>query len=541
MPRPTHRHTHPPTGGRHLALACLLSLAAGCGEADPVATGAGGAGQGGAGGAGQGGAAPGCPAGTRSEGEACLPAGVDVCSPGFVPDQGGCAPLLPEAPCPSGQLALPGETVCRPVAPCEGGAYGSAPEGPTTIHVDGSFAGGPSDGSLAAPFITIGEAVDAATDGAVIAIASGTYPEDVVIQGKALRLHGRCPAEVTIEGSQGALQLADASGTEVHDLSVTGAGVGLVASGSTGVRVERVWLHDLGWRGLDVEQPLGETEVTVVGSLVERATEDGVYAAGATLRLESSVVRDTKLLPATGYGLSLSVLRDGGVPSTVEVVGSVLEGGHGAGILSIESSLVVSSTVIRGVSPQSTEPLSGEGIEATGTQAHPGSVVVSGSVIRDVATAGVLGWGVDVTLDAVTITDVAAFGAEGRGYGAHVQASEGARGSLRVERSRVARTADAGVSIGASELEVTRSVLSGLVGREGQGPLAAAGPLRRERARLGHRGRGARGRGPHRLRRDARGRARRRGGDRRRRPLRARHRASARGGERPLHAHGAWL
>lgn len=472
-----------PAERRHLRrswLLCLTGMAAlatACGE---VASGAGGAGGGATGGAGGGGgeAPEGCPPGSTpsGEGEGCAAAGVGECPAGFSPDDGGCSPILPEAPCPSGRMALPGEATCREVAPCEGGPYGAAPEGPTTIHVDGSFVGGPSDGSLAAPFVTIGEAVEAAQDGGVVAIAAGTYAEDVVIDGKALRLHGRCPDEVAIVGSLGAVQLAHASGSELHDLAVTGAGVGVVASGSTGVRLERVWLHDLGWRGLDVEQPLGETEVTVVGSLIERATEDGAYVAGATLRLEGSVVRETRLDASTGYGLSLSALRDGGVPSSVALVGSMLEGGFGAGALSIESGLTLEGSVISGVATLEHEALSGEGIEITGTAEHPSALVVRGSVIRDVATAGVLGWGSDVELDGVTITDVATFGAEGRGYGAHVQVSEGARGSLTVSRSRIARTENAGVSIGASDAVVVGSVLSGFVGREGSGPLADGGP-----------------------------------------------------------------
>ena len=41
----------------------------------------------------------------------------------------------------------------------------------------------------------------AAAAGATIAVAAGSYAEDVVIQGKSVRLFGRCPALVEVTGA----------------------------------------------------------------------------------------------------------------------------------------------------------------------------------------------------------------------------------------------------------------------------------------------------------------------------------------------------
>jgi hypothetical protein len=57
-----------------------------------------------------------------------------------------------------------------------------------TLHVDAASAGG--DGSAAAPFTTIGAAVAAATDGAVICVAEGVYAETLSPGDVALTLAG---------------------------------------------------------------------------------------------------------------------------------------------------------------------------------------------------------------------------------------------------------------------------------------------------------------------------------------------------------------
>lgn len=62
---------------------------------------------------------PGCesPAEALPDGR-CIQPGVppDGCPEGFVHDGAhGCLAVLPEAPCGPGQMAIPGETTCRPV------------------------------------------------------------------------------------------------------------------------------------------------------------------------------------------------------------------------------------------------------------------------------------------------------------------------------------------------------------------------------------------------------------------------------------------
>ncbi|HZO11776.1 MAG TPA: hypothetical protein VFB62_00905 [Polyangiaceae bacterium] len=70
-------------------------------------------------------------------------------------------------------MAIPGERACHAVMACANGTWGDIPVDPATLYVNGSYAGGGSDGSSAKPWTTIVDAVTAAAPGALIAVAAG--------------------------------------------------------------------------------------------------------------------------------------------------------------------------------------------------------------------------------------------------------------------------------------------------------------------------------------------------------------------------------
>ena len=159
----------------------------------------------------------------------CQAAGVppEACAAGFVADgQQGCEPTLPASPCPVGTMAVPGEATCREVAPCGSGTWGDIPVTTSTEHVDKSYTGGNSDGGPQQFWTTIADGYAAAAAGAIVAIAAGSYAEELVIDGKAVRLWGRCPGQVEVVGpteDAAAITIGlGADGTEVRDLAITG-------------------------------------------------------------------------------------------------------------------------------------------------------------------------------------------------------------------------------------------------------------------------------------------------------------------------------
>ncbi|MBK7402764.1 MAG: hypothetical protein IPJ34_42700 [Myxococcales bacterium] len=281
------------------------------------------------------------------QGGGCRPVGVPpgACGKGFTSDgRAGCAPILPATPCPSGLLAVPGDAVCREVADCGTDPYGAAPTDASTVYVDAAYAGGGSTGSREKPFTTIQAGVDAAPNSAVVAVAAGTYAENVTVT-RSVKLHGRCPKLVEIaalDPKKPALELR-ATG-EVHTLATKGSMVRVLSA--KGVLLDRLWVHDSGFDGVQIG--LG-AEATVRGALLERNVDVGIVLIDAAATIEQVVVRDA-LLGSSGGGQLLSALGK----SSATVRGSLFERFQGIGIRGDQADLVIEDSVIRdAVSPSS--------------------------------------------------------------------------------------------------------------------------------------------------------------------------------------------
>lgn len=462
----------------------------------------------------------GCEAGSLEQADgSCLEAGIpaDQCAAGFAADGlAGCVAILPPEPCGAGTLALPGETACREVADCGEGPWGLAPLSADTQHVDRSYAGGDSDGSAERPWISIQQGVDAATAGGLVAIAAGTYGEDLRISGKPVVLWGRCPSMTEIDGTGAApatvLVANDAAGTEIRSLAVTGPRFGIASSGSLDVRVEQVWVHDTHSRGVIVENTFGDSSLQVRGSLIEGAWEIGAMAYGASLTLESTVVRDTQLGSSSGRGVVVrlgssatiqscliernrdhavmisgstatiadSLLRDtapgpgqqfgGGLvvrrdddsqePSTVSLSGSVLERNHYYGVLVEGSTADVERTVVRDTFPQQLDQSAGVGLQAQ-FDLDPALVTIRQSVfernhygaVSIMASTGHL----ESVIARDTIPDPVS-GEFGRGVMVFYDRELGVPAVGTLLGSVIERNTEAAIFVAASELTVDRTV-----------------------------------------------------------------------------------
>lgn len=268
-----------------------------------------------------------CPPGeTPLQDGSCQAPGVppSECGDGFQPDGGGgCEAILPEEPCPDGSMAIPGETECHPVSPCGAGTWGDIPVEPDTQFVDGSYAGADSDGTQQKPWKTVQQAVDAAAENAIVAVAAGTYAEDVDVGLVPVRLWGVCPSAVTLQGvsATGAVLGIFKSGTEVHAVAITGPALGVFTDAKVEALLEHVWIHDTGHEGA---VGLARSSVTIRGSLIERATDDCAEAAGGALTVEGSSFRDSG--PGSlKRGILVDGFEYGGSAPAVTVRDSLLE------------------------------------------------------------------------------------------------------------------------------------------------------------------------------------------------------------------------
>ena len=126
-----------------------------------------------------------CPAGWRS---VSVAEGISECTPW---PEGG------QLDCPAGEAHFPGTAGCALVgAPCPADGWPAAlPAGRPVRYVRAPGTAG--DGSLTRPFGTINAAIAGATEGDVIAVASGTYDEFFVLPA-GVALYGACAAETIL-------------------------------------------------------------------------------------------------------------------------------------------------------------------------------------------------------------------------------------------------------------------------------------------------------------------------------------------------------
>jgi len=445
-----------------------------------------------------------CPAGTLTlDDGSCQPAGIpaDGCSEGFEHDGDvGCLPILPTERCPSGMIAVPGDTACREVMPCGSGPWGDLPVDANTVYVDQSYVGVDSDGSEAKPWLTIGAAIAAVSSGELIAVAEGRYVEDVVIWGRAVKLWGVCPSKVELVGTSNAvatiMMRTQANGSEIGGLTIGGPSIGILMTGSIDVLVDRVWVRDTGWRGINAQATMGATSMRVVGSLVEGAHGVGVYSSGSEITIEDSVVRSTlggsepnSAGVTTEPSCPNPPMCDANARNALTMNRCLLEENYNLGLGVQGSDATVSATVIRNTQPDDTDVASGRGLTAVmecgGTLACvPGSganITLSGSFLDGNSDIGIQVAGSHALIDNTVIRGTKSSSASGKGgSGMSVQppcAVSGCdpshRPSLTLQRSLVEQNQEVGIFLGAADAEivgvVVRDTLLATTGTFGRG------------------------------------------------------------------------
>jgi hypothetical protein len=443
----------------------------------------------------------GCAPGTRPlDDKSCLPAGVDVCGDGFVADgEGGCVAVLPPAPCQPPQLALPGDTACRPIAGCGSGTWGDIPSDGNTEHVDPSF-GGASDGGPTAPWKTIAEALVAAAPTAIIALAAGDYAEPITLGGNAVTLWGRCPEMVSLHGAGvAAIIVSGSAPVTIRGIGIDGAGRGVSVDGGNAALAD-LWLHDLGsigvnvvaggsatianvlvddvidtgilvvggsvqidgvvvqrvapiadgrfGRGIDVEAQGSARGSLVLGhALVELVREHGIYLSGSDATIDATLVRDVAWASLTDPGRGLNGRSNAGGASVVSVTGSVIERVHDSGIWCGDCEIAVATTTLRDTLPDP-DGNYGYGIALFAlTVAPPPGRIEKCALIRT-ATAGFLTFGASAEVESLLVVDPppeATTGLFGRGAGS--EPYSGFVGELTIRWSRFLRTTDAGIIV----------------------------------------------------------------------------------------------
>jgi hypothetical protein len=414
-----------------------------------------------------------CPPGALLKDGGCVAAGVppDGCGEGFVHDgDAGCVPVLPSEPCPPGLMAVPGDRACREVAPCGSAPWGNIPVEGSTQYVDQSYAGGGSDGSAAKPWTTISEGVTAAVPDAIVAIAAGSYAEVVLVDSKRVRLWGRCPALVETS----VVQIAGADGSVVRGVAISGDQVSLIV-GNGSVSAEELWIHDTATMGVGVFNDFGAAALELRGSLIEHTQEVAVYAAGTTLAVDASVVRDTDVNARGIYGRGINGASLGGMPSTFTVTGSLLERNHDVGVFVSGSTAVIEASVIRDTLPDGNGFGRAVGTKPDTDTGMPSSLTLRTSVVQRNREEALTISGTDALVEATVVSDTEldALGETGRAISVELSDSTGTASTLVLRSSLIAKNREAGVVVFGADAHiegvVVRDTLPNASGRYGRG------------------------------------------------------------------------
>lgn len=414
----------------------------------------------------------GCSAGESATPDGCEPAGVpqDACGAGFLWVDRSCAPILPDEPCPKGEIAQLGQIACTEVASCGVGTWGDIAVDASSIYVDGSHTG-QSTGSASQPHKTIQAAVDAATGGETIAIAAGTYDEDVEIEGKTVHLWGRCPGLVELRGSatgNAALFFrAGAHDSSVHTLAVTGGAIGVLASGSENLVLDRLWVHDTASRGINAQNTFGVTGITVRESLVEDVGAVGIFIGASGGIVEGTTVR--AVLSASnltlGRGIVVEYLPETDTRANATISSTVVDTARDTGIFVVGSDTTIDSTLVRNTLPNELDDRTGRGIAVQHAfpAAERGALTLTRSVIVDNRDVGFFVSGSDASVDASVIASTQPDEADQTaGGGLQVRYDEDKSfeaSSLVMSRSVVADNHHVGVLVEGSTAEIRSSIV----------------------------------------------------------------------------------
>jgi Right handed beta helix region len=225
-----------------------------------------------------------------------------------------------------------------------------------------------------------------------VAVAAGSYAEDVRIDGKAVQLWGRCPGMVEIAGaSEAAVQVwySTADETEIRGIAVTGPQVGILVSDARSVVIEQVWLHDTGFAGIQIQNTNGSTSAVLKGSLIERTHAFGAAVLGSEVTIDATVVRATQGSAQQGFGISIQNTNE---RANVTVHASLIEQNEGVGVIIHGSDVAIEATAVRNTVWLDDER-GGDGIAV-----RTGNVTIQNAEVVDNARAGVSNFGGQVTI-----------------------------------------------------------------------------------------------------------------------------------------------
>ena len=397
----------------------------------------------------------------------CKPIGPPrTCLKGWEKVAGGwCEPILPKTKCPVGTMEKIGYSTCQPIGDCGTGTWGNIKTTDSTIYVDQGHSGTGGKGTNAEPFKTIGEALNQATSGDHIAVAAGTYKENIEVVRK-VTLEGRCAQKVTIVGASLSFTVEMKSwsnGAVIRGVTITGFGAGLRVIG-VGAKVELVAVRGCEGRGVQVDS--GGT-LTLRDSLIAGNRDAGVLLFSSKATLERTEIPDTRGRASDnqfGRGIHAQLQSSQSPPSELTLRDSLVAGNREAGIYLYSSKATLERTVVQNTHEDPADNESGAGIVA---QVQFGQTQPSELTLRDCIVAGNQYVGVSLLSSMATVErtvvrntrEQAMNKTGGGGIAAQVLPNLSRPSVLTIRDSLVLRNRDIGIALWASKATVEQTVI----------------------------------------------------------------------------------
>ena len=328
--------------------------------------------------------------------------------------------------CEGPRFRLPGAMACEPVDDaCEDGEFPTGLDATRTVRrVRAGSTGG--DGSEAAPFGTIEEALAGVSGPVTLALAEGTYassslPSDVEIQGV-------CGERVMITGELDAPAFVVRPGARLslEGVTLTPASVGVLVGGELTVR-----------------------RVAILG-----AATAGIGLIGGVLDAERVLVRDTRLADADDFGRGVSVETD----ARASLRHVVIESSRESGLAVADATIEADDLAIRRTSAD------GGGALGVGMRLFErATAVIRHAAIEEAVEAGIrVEAGSELTLEDSVIRDVRSSESLDNGRGIFVRESLAhVRRTLLERASGAALYATTSTSLDATDVVLADTQVSG--------------------------------------------------------------------------------
>lgn len=229
---------------------------------------------------------------------------------------------------------------------------------PDYLCVDGANGTGTEDGTPLHPFRTLRDAAQAALSGTEIRAAGGEYPQNVLVENRALRLLGGYAGGSAQQYGAGVAGDFDTRDTGAFVTHLMGDGTAAVLTfrrtqPTPGPTVVDGFRITGGSRGiyLDGEYPSGDfQDFTLSGNLIEDngplhpdplSMGGGICAEGVDIRITGNTVRNNR----AGMGAGIARSAQGWVIRDNVVEGNLGSGDHGGGLWLAGSGVVAGNTV----------------------------------------------------------------------------------------------------------------------------------------------------------------------------------------------------